>query len=243
MHGEELAAEGARDPLLAVEHDVEREVRAGGRGDRAHVVVHGVALRDAPARVGVADARGVVQRQRRLEAREARGDELRTAGEAGEEVRLDEAGGDADIGGDPLAVEPHRHVGAVAAHPGQRALVAGIVVDDAHGGEHLVAEHRAQLVGRVAAMGAGGDEHDDVLEPHEALELLEQGGHDDLARLRARAVADADRDRPPAAHDLAQRRAGDGTAQRLEHRGARVGGGLRMQRLDDRRAVVRAGRP
>ena len=43
VHREQLAAEGLRDPLLAVQHDVEREVRARGSRDRAHVVVHRVA--------------------------------------------------------------------------------------------------------------------------------------------------------------------------------------------------------
>ena len=97
-------------------------------------------------------------------------------------------------------------------------VVTGIVIDDAHGREHLVAEHRAQLGVGVAAVRAGGDEHDHVFEAHEPVELLEDGRHHDLARLGPRAVADADRDRPPPAHDLAQRRAGDGPAQRLEHR-------------------------
>ena len=161
------------------------------------------------------------------------------ARETREEMRLDEARGDADVGLRPLAVEPHRDVGAEAAHPGQRRLVARVVIDDANRREHLVAEHRAQLLVGVAAVRARGDQHDDVLQAHEAVELLEDGRHDDLPRLRPRAVADADRDGAAAAHDVAQRRPGDRSPQRLAHRGALVGGRLRVQRLDDRRAVVR----
>ena len=77
----------------------------------------------------------------------------------------------------------------------------------------------------VAAVRAGRDEHDDVLETHEPLELLEQRRHDDLARLRARAVADADRDRrvgrarPPAA--AARRPAGAAPRGRRRARRAR----------------------
>ena len=117
-------------------------------------------------------------------------------------------------------------------------LVTGIVIDDAHGREHLVAEHRAQLGVGVAAVRAGGDEHDHVFEAHEAVELLEDGRHHDLARLGPRAVADADRDRPSPAHDLAQRRAGDGPAQRLEHRSPLVVCRPRVERLHDGRALL-----
>ena len=122
-------------------------------------------------------------------------------------------------------------------------VVARVVVDDAHRREHLVAEHRAQLVVGVAAVRAGRDEDDDVLEPHEPLELLEQRRDDDLARLRARAVADADRDRLRRPRTTS--RSGGpatGLAQRLEHGRALVRRRRRVQRLDDGRAVVRAGR-
>ena len=88
-------------------------------------------------------------------------------------------------------------------------------------------------------MRARGDEHDDVLQAHEALELLEDGRHHDLPRLWARAVADADRDAAGAADDLPQRRAGDRLPQRLEHLDAFIGGRLRVQRLDDGGAVAR----
>ena len=111
--GEQLAAERRDDALLAVEHDVEREVDAGRRGDRADVVVHRVAVGDAPGGARVADARGVVQHEHRLQPGEPGRGQLRAAGEPGEEVRLDEAGGDADVGVDPVPVEPHRHLVAV----------------------------------------------------------------------------------------------------------------------------------
>ena len=114
MHREDLAAERPRDPLLVVEEDVEREVDPGRRGDRPDGVVDGVALDDAPGRARVADPAGVVQLERRLEPGEARRDHLRAAAEAGEEVRLDEAGRDPEVRLDPLAVQGD---GDVADHP------------------------------------------------------------------------------------------------------------------------------
>ena len=73
------------------------------------------------------------------------------------------------------------------------------------------------------------------------VELLEQRRHDDLARLRARAVADADRDRAAPRRTTSRSGGpGDRPAQRLEHGRARSSGAAGgMQRLDDGRAVVR----
>ena len=113
------------------------------------------------------------------------------------------------------------------------------MVDDANRPEHLVAEHRAQLLLGVAAMRPRGDEQHDVIEAHEPVQLLEDGRDDDLPRLGPSAVADADRDRAAAAGDVAQWPAGNGPAQRLEHRGPRVRGGRGVQRFDHGRALVR----
>ena len=198
MHREQLAAERLRDAMSAVEHHVEREVRCPSPAAIARTssctglpCVTPQRASGWPMRAASCST-SVVSRP----ARPGR-DELRPAREAREEVRLDEPRRDAHVGARPLAVQPHRDVGAEATHPRERRVVARIVVDDAHRREHLVAEHRAQLVVGVAAVRAGGDEHDDVFEAHEPVELLEDGRHDDLARLGPRAVADADRDRPP----------------------------------------------
>ena len=58
-------------------------------------------------------------------------DHLRAAGEAGEEVRLDEPGGDLHVGRAPLPVEPDRNAVAERADPLQGRVVPGVVVDDA----------------------------------------------------------------------------------------------------------------
>ena len=59
--GQDRAAEGARDPLLVVEQDVEREVDAGRGRDRPDCVVDGIALDDAPRGSRIADAPRVVE--------------------------------------------------------------------------------------------------------------------------------------------------------------------------------------
>ena len=101
VHRAELARERLDHPLLAVEDHVEGEVRRRGGRRGADVVVDGVALDDAPGRLRVADAGGVVEHEHGVQPGEPGRDELRPAAEAGEEVRLDEAGGDPQVGLDP----------------------------------------------------------------------------------------------------------------------------------------------
>ena len=186
----------------------------------------------------VADAPRIVERERRLEARKTGSDQLRPAAEPGEEVRLDEAGRDADVRVDPLAVEPHRHVHHLSAVP-EAALVAGVVVHDSHSLEHVVAEHRVELGRGVAPMGAGGNEHDDVVGVDDALELVEHRRDHQMPRLRSGAVAHRDRNRLAGAHPCTERSAHRRAAQRGEQRSALVGHCLRLGRRDHDRALAR----
>ena len=110
--------------MLCVDDDVQGEARAGARRDRPDVVVHRVAVDDAPACVRIADAPGVVEREHSLERGQAGGDHLRSTREPGEEVRFDEPRRDADVGVDPFSVQPHGDIGAEAAEPYERSVVA-----------------------------------------------------------------------------------------------------------------------
>jgi hypothetical protein len=238
VHGPQLARERRDDALLAVEDHVEREVGRARGGDRTDVVVHRVALDAPPRRRGMADASGVVEHEHRVEPREPGRHHLGAAAEAGEEVRLDEAGGDPHVGLHPLAVEPHGHALAVLAEVLQAPRVARVVVDDPHAVRHLGAEHRPDLLVGVAAVGARGHEHGHVVERDHALELLEHGGDHEVARLGARAVAHGDGHAPAAAGGVAQSRPGHGGVERLaqDRPGLRRGGMVR--RLDHRGAPV-----
>src|SRR4029077_5462414 len=120
-----------------------------GVGGRADVVVDRVAVRDAPRGLRVADAGGIVQHEPRVQAGETGGDELRAAAEAGEEVRLDEAGGDAQVGLDPAGADVHRGAVAVLAGGGETRRGARVVVDDLDPLDELAAEHRLDLLWRV----------------------------------------------------------------------------------------------
>ena len=237
VHREQVAAEGLDDRLVGVEHHVQGERDPGGLADRADVVVDGVAVGDAPGRPRIADAGRIVQYEDGVERREARRDQLRAAGEPGEEVRFDEPGGDPDVRLAPLAVEPDRDVAAERAPPHHRLRRPRVVVDDAHGVDDLVAEHRPQLLGRVRPVGSGRHEDDDVVEVDDAVELLEQDRDHHVPGLRPGDVARGDRDRLTAGYPLPQRRSGDRTAQRVADRLPLVRRGRAVARGDDRAVV------
>ena len=183
----------------------------------------------APGGARVADPPGVVELERRRESGKARGDHLRSAAEAGEEVRFHESGRDPDVGIHPLAGEEDGHV---ADHPevDETRIVAGVVIDDTPRAQDLVTQHLPPLVGGRRPMGPGRDEDDHVLRPDDAVDGLHDRLEHHGARLGAGDVADRDRDTLSASDDVAQGR----TSDRLPD-GRREDG----PRIVDRRAVPR----
>ena len=192
---------------------------------------------DAPGRPRIADAGRIVQHEDGVKRREPRRDQLRPAGEPGEEVRFDEPGGDPDVRLAPFAVQPDRDVAAERAPPHHRLRRPRVVVDDAYGVDDLVAEHRPQLLRGVRPMGSGRHEDDDVVEVDDAVELLEQDRDHHLPGLRPGDVARGDRDRLTTAHPLPQWRPGDRTAQRVADRLPLVRRGRAVARRDNRAVV------
>jgi hypothetical protein len=113
------------------------------------------------------------------------------------------------------------------------------MVDHSNARDDLVAEHLPQLLVRIAAMGAGGDEHGDVPQRDDALELLEDGRDDDAARLGSRAVTDAQRDRLARLNQLPQRRPGDWIAEGGADSSVLIGRSFLVRRRDDCRPLGR----
>ena len=118
-------------------------------------------------------------------------------------------------------------------------VVASVVVHDPHALEHVGAEHRLELGRGVAPMGAGGNEHHDVVGVHDALELVEHGRDHQMPRLRSGAVAHRDRNRLAGTHAFTERSAHRRAAQRGEQRSPLVGHCLRLGRRDNDRALAR----
>ena len=135
-----------------------------------------------------------MERQNRLQSRETGSHHFRAAAEPSEEVRFDESGGDAKVSFDPGFVQPHGNAVTVLAQVHQRAIVAGIVVEDGHAVRDLVPHHCADLLVGVSAVGPGRDQDHHVLEPDNAVKLLENRRDHDVSWLGARSVADGDGD-------------------------------------------------
>ena len=75
-------------------------------GDLHHLFPDRIALRDPPGRVGIGDHGRVVVAQHRAQPGHPRHQRLAAAGEAGEEMRLDEAGEDLHVASHDVAVDP-----------------------------------------------------------------------------------------------------------------------------------------
>ncbi len=234
---EQRAGEDLRNRLFAVERHVEREGHAGHGRDLADVVVNGVALGDAPDGVRVADVTSVVQHERRGETGQTRGHHLRSAAEAGEEMRFDEAGRDADVGLGPVSVQPDGHAARRRAGKGQLRRVSGVVIDDPVARHDVGPEHPRQLVGRTGTVGARGDQNRDVLGAR-LPERGEDGFEHHPARLRACDVADRDRDLVTGRDERGQRRPGRRTLERACEGGGGVAERVGMTRRHDDGAIV-----
>src|SRR6185503_11586746 len=113
--------------------------------DFADIVVHRVALGDAPGCVRMANPGRVMECHDRLETGQAGRHHLRTAAETGKEMRLDESGGDADVCLKEFAVQVHRDARGRAPDERERGCVAAVVIDDPTGGEDVASEHSLEL--------------------------------------------------------------------------------------------------
>ena len=93
-------------PPLAVEHDVDDEVAAGHAGDPGVFLVDRVAVEDAAVGLGVLEKLRAVPDLDGFERGDSRADQLAAAGIAGHQVRLDQAGGDLQVGPNVAGVDP-----------------------------------------------------------------------------------------------------------------------------------------
>ena len=76
------------------------------------------------------------------------------AAETGEEVRLDEAGRDAHVGLQELAIQVDLDACGRRADASERRCVAAVVIDDAAAAQDVRAEHPLELAVGVAAVRA-----------------------------------------------------------------------------------------
>ena len=204
VHGEKLASKGSHNLVTAIEHHVASEMDPGGPSDRPDVIVHRVSLQHPPRGQGATDPPRVVEDQGRLEARQSRSDELWAAGKTREEMGLDEAGSYAYVCVDPLPVQLDGHPVTHRPQVDEIRRVASIVVHHAHFGEKFRAEHGFQLGRRVATVGAGGDQDNDVIQVHRPGDLLQDRREHRATRLGTCAIAHGDRDLRPRRDEISK---------------------------------------
>jgi hypothetical protein len=110
----DVSAEDARDPALAVERDVDQEVDADQPHHFEQRLVERIALHQAGAHLALDHGRAV-RDPNRLDRRQARAHRLAPARVAGHQVRLDQAGDDAQVSLQEEAVDQDRNPAAGAA--------------------------------------------------------------------------------------------------------------------------------
>ena len=161
-----------------------------------------------------------------------------SAAESGEEMRFDEAGGDADVGIQPCAIEEHLDARGRHARASERRGIARVVIDDAVACSgcrgRACARARAAVLIRCVPVAIRM-----VTSSGRTCGISSKSATQHLApRLRARDVADGNRDPLAGAHLLAKRRAVHRRPDRGEQRRARIGGRGPRDRLDDGDALV-----
>lgn len=113
----------------------------------------------------------------RLEGSQSGTDELSSAGEAGHEMGLDQAGGDLQVGFDVAAVDPGGDAAGAMADQDVFAENLAVMVLDAVVVGDEAADHFDEFFPFVGAMQAGGDQDQDLLTRNAGIfEGGQQGG-------------------------------------------------------------------
>ena len=92
---------------IVVERDVHNEIAAGHAGDPRVLFVDRVSVQNSAIGPRVLEESRPVPAFHRFEGRDARADQFAAARIAGHQVRLNQAGGDFEIGLDIAAIDPH----------------------------------------------------------------------------------------------------------------------------------------
>jgi hypothetical protein len=234
----EVAGEHAGELAAAVDRHVAEEVDADPPGDVEQLLMERVALDDAGPERRFEHCRAV-QAAHGVDPRAARCHRFPSAREARHEVRLDQAGHDAEVGAEQPAIDPQLGAAAGATEMDVLARVARLVIADAIAPHDVGAGHRRQLVGGVGAMQPGRNEDLDPFGWHpRRLERGQQGRQHDPIRHRPRLVGDHHHRVAPAAGDLGQRRRPDRLRERRRHRPAGIRQRRSFRRLQHRYVEV-----
>ena len=147
--------------LLLVDKHVQDKLQARLMRGEEHILMNGIALKAALHGARTGQEAGIVVVQHGLFRGDARQDRLAPAGEACEEVRLDEALGHDQLGPVHQVVDPQLAAGGQYALEGHIVHAAGDVVDDRLARDDFLAELVDHFLARGRPVHAGGDQYAD----------------------------------------------------------------------------------
>ena len=206
----DVAGDGEDGLLVGVDDHVDDVGQTRGAGGIEHVVMDGVAVDDAGAGAGAGDELAVVVIDNGLAGGDAGQNALAAAGEAGEEMGLDEALGHQQVGLGRQAVDDQVAAGGELAQVGQILGIVAVVDDDLLVGDDLGAELVDQLFLGGLPVAAGGDQDGDIRVGAALTDLSEHLGNDAFAGHGAGVVAGDEDDLLLALGHDAQLRGADG---------------------------------
>ena len=153
-----VAGKGGDDFLLRIDDDVQDEGELRFLRRVEHVAVDGVAIEDARASLVALDELAAVVRHDRLGGCDARQDRLAAAREACEEVRLDEALGDEEVGIDRRAIDEQFAARRQKTEVGHPRIILRVVDDDLLVLDDILAEAVDEFFMRRRTVEARRDE-------------------------------------------------------------------------------------
>ncbi len=233
MRGRQRTGEDGRDLTGAIDGDIDRQMRWRQRNGGAHEVVHGVAVPCDEGGAGIGNPARVVCLQNRRGGRQPRAHRFRASTEAGEEMGLHEAGDDAQVGLDVLALQPHRR-SVDLTHCDVRVVTRAVMVDDdvaRHdpGTEELLHFRR----GRPPVRPGGAQERDAVVGHPAARQLGQERRQHRAVGHRARQIGEDDDHPFRAVGQVLQRSPEHGAAEGRQNRGRLVVEARLLHRCDD----------
>ena len=210
---------------LVVDDAVDGASTADHRHDLQLLLVQRIALQHAVGAVGMFHEARAVEGGDGLGVCDAGRDHLAPARPAGHEVRLHQAGGDAQIGLDEAPVEPHHRATPGRSDQHVIGVLPGEMVRYVHRLQHPgIADQSGKLFALVGPVQPGRDQHRDLLRRQPGAEQgADQGWQDHAVGHRAREVADEDADAPGTRGLLRKQRASHGPGESLFHGLRRIG--------------------
>lgn len=214
---------------FAVDTDVDDEVAAGHPGDACVFFVNGVAVDEAAVGFRVLEELRAVPNLDGLKGGDTGADHFAAAGVAGHQVRLDEAGGDFEIGLDITRVDPSGDTIRRRAKVGVLAEHFAVMVFDRVVVHDIRPHHFLHFGAFVGAVQPGGVEDQDSLTWDAGLfENMQNGGQNELVGNGTSDVANENARGFLAAGQFGKRRSADGIGEHLGDgiRGIEEGGGV-----------------